>query len=163
MGVKYVIVGHSERRRYFGETDETVNKKVLAALEAGLKPIMCVGRRLKSVSSASRRKLKCRLKLPSAASRENIRKIVIAYEPVWAIGTGKPQQSGRRARSAPYPRHRALNVWRKAARSISILYGVHEQENAGNLLPSSILTAGLSGAHRLNPGAFKAIVDAANQ
>ena len=91
LGVKYVIIGHSERRQYFGETDFTVNRKVLAALEAGLHPIICVGETLEQRELGITMEL-IALQVKSALAgvpAEKLRKCVIAYEPVWAIGTGK--------------------------------------------------------------------------
>lgn len=91
LGVKYVIIGHSERRQYFGETDFTVNKKVLAALEAGLHPIICVGESLEQRELGITMEL-IALQVKSALAgvpAEKVRKCVIAYEPIWAIGTGK--------------------------------------------------------------------------
>ena len=91
LGVKYVIIGHSERRQYFGETDIIVNKKVHAALEAGLQPIICVGESLEQREMDVTMEL-ITLQVKSAlagVSAEKARKCVIAYEPIWAIGTGK--------------------------------------------------------------------------
>lgn len=91
LGVKYVIIGHSERRQYFGETDLTVNRKVLSALEAGLHPIICVGETLEQRELGITMEL-IALQVKSALAgvpAEKLRKCVIAYEPVWAIGTGK--------------------------------------------------------------------------
>ncbi len=91
LGVKYVIIGHSERRAYFGETDETVNKKVKKALEHGIVPILCVGetleeRELNITIELVRVQVK---KALAGVSKEDAKKVVIAYEPIWAIGTGK--------------------------------------------------------------------------
>lgn len=91
LGVKYVIIGHSERRQYFGETDLTVNRKVLSALEAGLHPIICVGETLEQRELGITMEL-IALQVKSALAgvpAEKVRKCVIAYEPIWAIGTGK--------------------------------------------------------------------------
>ena len=91
LGVKYVIIGHSERRQYFGETDFTVNKKVIAALEAGLHPIICMGETLDQRELGVTMEL-IALQVKSALAgvpAEKARRCVIAYEPVWAIGTGK--------------------------------------------------------------------------
>ena len=91
LGVKYVIIGHSERRQYYNETDLTVNKKVHAALEVGLRPIVCVGESLEQRELGVTMELiayqvKCAL---SGVSADKLRHVVIAYEPLWAIGTGK--------------------------------------------------------------------------
>jgi len=91
LGVEYVIIGHSERRAYFAETDETVNKKVLAAFKYGLVPIICVGEKLEE-REAGRTKEVCKTQTEAALrglTAEQARRAVIAYEPVWAIGTGK--------------------------------------------------------------------------
>lgn len=94
MGVEYVVLGHSERRQYFGETDETVNKRTKAALAAGLKPIVCVGellweRECDITEEVIARQIKLDL---FNVTEEELKNVVIAYEPVWAIGTGKLQQ-----------------------------------------------------------------------
>ena len=91
LGVKYVIIGHSERRQYFNETDEACNKKVLVALENGLRPILCVGESLTEreqdvTMEVIRKQIKIALQ---GVAVEDIKKVVIAYEPIWAIGTGK--------------------------------------------------------------------------
>ncbi len=98
IGVKYVIIGHSERREYFGETDETVNKKVLKAFEHGLTPIICCGETLKQREQGItidfvRQQIKIAF---LGVTKEQAKKAVIAYEPIWAIGTGKvatPEQA----------------------------------------------------------------------
>ena len=94
-GVKYVIIGHSERRQYFGETDVTVNKRVLAALEAGLKVILCVGELLEEREQGITNEIvamQTKIAL-MGVSEEQMQNIIIAYEPVWAIGTGKTATS----------------------------------------------------------------------
>lgn len=95
MGVSYVVLGHSERRQYFGETDEMVNKKVKKALEVGITPIMCCGETLEQREAGItiewiRMQVKCGL---LGLSAEEVEKVVIAYEPIWAIGTGKTASS----------------------------------------------------------------------
>lgn len=102
MGVEYVVLGHSERRQYFGETDETVNKRTKAALAAGLKPIVCVGellweRECDITEEVIARQIKLDL---FNVTEEELKNVVIAYEPVWAIGTGKLQQLIRLKRFA---------------------------------------------------------------
>lgn len=88
-GVEYVIIGHSERRQYFGETDESVNMRLHAALKAGLTPIVCVGELLEERESGLTAKVLDRQLTVGLAGVDDIKKVVIAYEPVWAIGTGK--------------------------------------------------------------------------
>lgn len=95
-GVKYAIIGHSERRQYFGETDESVNKRALAALANGITPIVCVGETLEERESGTTEKVLNRQLTDGLNGIEDITKVVIAYEPVWAIGTGKtatPEQA----------------------------------------------------------------------
>ena len=88
-GVEYVIIGHSERRQYFGETDETVNKRTLTALSAGLTPIVCVGETLEERETGKTEAVLHRQLEEGLKGVEDLTKLVIAYEPVWAIGTGK--------------------------------------------------------------------------
>ena len=91
LNIDYVVLGHSERRQYFNETNETVNKKVIKALEEGIDPILCVGETLEE-REASETKNVCKEQTEKAlvgVSAEDMKKVVIAYEPVWAIGTGK--------------------------------------------------------------------------
>ena len=88
-GVEYVIIGHSERRQYFGETDETVNKRTLTALTAGLTPIVCVGETLEERETGKTEAVLHRQLEEGLKGVEDLTKLVIAYEPVWAIGTGK--------------------------------------------------------------------------
>ena len=95
LGVEYVVIGHSERRQYFGETDETVNKRTIAALEADLKPIVCVGelkweRECNITEEVIARQIKLDL---WSLTAEQVKNVVIAYEPVWAIGTGLDRKS----------------------------------------------------------------------
>ena len=126
LGVRYVIVGHSERRALFGETDEIVNKKVLAALEAGLNPIICVGESLAQREMGVTMEL-IALQVKSAlagVSAEQMRRCVIAYEPIWAIGTGKtatPEQAEEVCENIRAVIRKLYGA--KVARAISILYG----------------------------------------
>jgi len=95
IGVEYVIIGHSERRQYFAETDETVNKKIKAAFEYGLKPIVCVGETLDQREAGETEKIittQTRLALDGLSS-EQVKNTIVAYEPIWAIGTGKTATS----------------------------------------------------------------------
>ncbi len=94
-GVEYAIIGHSERRQYFGETDETVNKRTLAALNAGITPIVCVGETLSERENGTTEKVLLKQLTDGLKNVEDITKVVIAYEPVWAIGTGKTATDGQ--------------------------------------------------------------------
>ena len=116
LGVEYVIVGHSERRQYFAETDQTVNKRALAALNAGLKVILCVGESLEQREEGVTEEL-VRMQTKIAllgVTAEQMANVVIAYEPVWAIGTGYRGPGGGSLRSDPQGGGRA--VWRGSRR-----------------------------------------------
>ena len=167
LGVKYVIIGHSERRQYFGETDLTVNKKVHAALEAGLHPIVCVGESLEQRELGVTMDL-ISLQVKSAlagVSAEKLRKCVIAYEPVWAIGTGRtatPEQAGE---VCTFIRATIRHMYgARIARSITIQYGGSMNPgNAAELLAQPDIDGGLIGGAALKPDQFVAIINAANQ
>ena len=167
LGVKYVIIGHSERRQYFGETDIIVNKKVHAALNAGLHPIICVGESLEQRELGVTMEL-ISLQLKSAlagVSAEKLRKCVIAYEPVWAIGTGKtatPEQAGE---VCTFIRATIRHMYgARIARSITIQYGGSmNPENAATLLAQPDIDGGLIGGAALKSEQFVEIINAANQ
>ena len=167
LGVKYVIIGHSERRQYFGETDITVNKKVHAALEAGLHPIVCVGESLEQRELGVTMDL-ISLQVKSAlagVSAEKLRKCVIAYEPVWAIGTGRtatPEQAGE---VCTFIRATIRHMYgARIARSITIQYGGSmNPSNAAELLAHRYSDGGIIGGAALKPDQFVAIINAANQ
>ncbi len=167
MGVKYVIVGHSERRRYFGETDEIVNKKVLAAISAGLKPIVCVGEsQAERDMGVTLERVKLQVKIAlNGVNVENIRKVIIAYEPIWAIGTGKNATVEQASEVCTLIRDTVRSMFgARAARSITIQYGGSiTEENAAELFSQLNIDGGLVGGASLNPESFKAIVDASNQ
>ena len=167
LGVKYVIIGHSERRQYFGETDITVNKKVHAALEAGLHPIVCVGESLEQRELGVTMDL-ISLQVKSAlagVSAEKLRKCVIAYEPVWAIGTGRtatPEQAGE---VCTFIRATIRHMYgARIARSITIQYGGSmNAKNARELLAQPDVDGGLIGGASLKAPDFVEIINAANQ
>lgn len=167
LGVKYVIIGHSERRQYFGETDFTVNKKVLAALEAGLHPIICVGESLEQRELGITMEL-IALQVKSALAgvpAEKLRKCVIAYEPIWAIGTGKTATPEQAEEVCEHIRAVIRKLYgAKVARAISILYGGSMNEkNAYDLLAQPDIDGGLIGGASLVPEKFVKIIEAANQ
>ena len=167
LGVRYVIVGHSERRALFGETDEIVNKKVLAALEAGLNPIICVGETLEQRELGITMEL-IALQVKSAlagVSAEQMRRCVIAYEPIWAIGTGKTATAEQAAEVCTFIRTTVRHLYgARIARSITIQYGGSmKPANAAELLAQPDIDGGLIGGASLNPEDFIAIINAANQ
>lgn len=167
LGVRYVIVGHSERRALFGETDEIVNKKVLAALEAGLSPIICVGESLAQREMGVTMEL-IALQVKSAlagVSAEQMRRCVIAYEPIWAIGTGltaSPQEAEEVCQHIRTVIRKLSSA--KTARATSILYGGSmNDKNAESLLAQPDIDGGLIGGASLDPEKFVRIINAANQ
>ena len=167
LGVRYVIVGHSERRALFGETDEIVNKKVLAALEAGLNPIICVGESLAQREMGVTMEL-IALQVKSALAgvgAEQMRRCVIAYEPLWAIGTGNTATSAQAQEVCASIRATLGKLYDlETAQTISILYG--GSMNAGNaaeLLAQPDIDGGLIGGASLKPVDFSKIVAATAQ
>jgi triosephosphate isomerase len=120
----FVILGHSERRWYFGESDEIVNKKVKAALANGLKPILCIGERLEENVTGKTKEVISRQVTAALSGIDPVRDLVIAYEPVWAIGTGKAA-SGEQARATiHFVRDNVAELWDKSiAQDLRILYG----------------------------------------
>ena len=166
-GAKYVIIGHSERREYYNETDFTVNKKVHAALEAGLHPIICVGESLEQREMDVTMEL-ITLQVKSALAgvpAEKLRKCVIAYEPVWAIGTGKTATSEQAAEVCTFIRTTVRHLYgARIARSITIQYGGSMKgSNAAELLAQPDIDGGLIGGAALKPAEFVEIINAANQ
>lgn len=167
LGVKYVIVGHSERRGYYGETDTTVNKKVHAAVNAGLYPIICVGESIEQREMGVTGEL-IAFQVKSALSgltAEQIHKIVIAYEPLWAIGTGKTATAEQANEVCNSIRAIIRKLYgARTARAVTIQYGGSMNEtNAAELLSKLDIDGGLIGGASLVPEKFAAIVNAANQ
>lgn len=166
-GIKYVVLGHSERRQYFGETDETVNKKVKVALESGFRPIVCVGESLDEReqdvwSEVVRKQVKIALK---DVPVEDVKKVVIAYEPIWAIGTGKTATADQANEVCATIRECLRGLYgARAARAITIQYGGSmNAKNAAELLSKPDVDGGLIGGASLKPNDFHAIIEAANQ
>jgi triosephosphate isomerase len=166
-GVKYVIIGHSERRQYFGETDALVNKKVHRALEAELRPIICVGETLEQ------RDMGITLEIVGAQVKaalngvpsEKLRRTVFAYEPVWAIGTGRTATVEQAAEVCNHIRSLVRKKYgARAARGVTIQYGGSMNDaNARELLAELDIDGGLIGGAALKAESFAAIVNAANQ
>ena len=167
MGVEYVVIGHSERRQYFGETDVTVNKRTKAALAAGLTVILCVGEMLEDREAGITDELvalqtKVALK---DVTKEQLAKVIIAYEPVWAIGTGKTATAQQANEVCAVIRATIEKVYDKAAAdAMTIQYG--GSMNAGNaaeLLAQPDVDGGLIGGASLKAPDFSVIVDAASK
>ena len=164
-GVKYVIIGHSERRQYFGETDETVNLRTKAALAGGLLPIVCVGESLTEreqgiMDDTVRRQTKIAF---LGIDADDAKKVVIAYEPVWAIGTGKTATANQADEVCGIIRETIRGLYgAEVADAIRIQYG--GSMNAGNaaeLLAKPNIDGGLIGGASLKPDDFAVIVAAA--
>ncbi len=165
IGVEYVVLGHSERRQYFGETDETVNKRTKAALAAGLKPIVCVGELLwERETNITEEVIARQIKLDLfGISAEDVKKTIIAYEPVWAIGTGKTATADQAEEVCAFIRATLAKLYDKAtADAVTIQYG--GSMNAGNaaeLLSKPDVDGGLIGGASLKAVDFNTIVQAA--
>jgi triosephosphate isomerase (TIM) len=162
VGCTHVIIGHSERRQYFGETDDTVNMKLKVALEAGLTPIVCVGEVLEEreaglTDDVLRRQC---LRAFHAISAKKAAKLVVAYEPVWAIGTGKTATPQLAAQAHQLIRSEAAKaLGDKLADNLRILYGGSvKPENAKTLMSEQEIDGALVGGASLDPKSFAAIV-----
>ena len=167
MGVEYVVLGHSERRQYFGETDETVNKRTKAALAAGLKPIVCVGellweRECDITEEVIARQIKLDL---FDVSAEDVKKTVIAYEPVWAIGTGKTATAEQAEEVCAFIRATLAKLYSEdVAQAVTIQYGGSMNDgNADELLSKTNVDGGLIGGASLVAEKFAAIVKVASK
>ena len=161
LGVKYVIIGHSERRQYFGETDETVNKRTLTALNKGLTPIVCVGETLEEREGGKTEEvLKVQL-TDGLKGIEDLTKIVIAYEPVWAIGTGKTATSEQANETIGFIRKTLGELFcEKCADAVRIQYGGSMKPgNAKELMAMSEIDGGLIGGAALKAEDFAGIVN----
>ena len=165
IGVEYVIIGHSERRQYFGETDETVNLRTKAALAAGLKPIVCVGELLwEREANITEEVLAKQIKLDFAGiSADDLKKTIIAYEPVWAIGTGKTATADQAEEACLFIRNVLASLYgTETAEAVTIQYG--GSMNAGNaaeLLSKTNVDGGLIGGASLKAADFATIINAA--
>ena len=165
IGVEYVIIGHSERRQYFGETDETVNLRTKAALEAGLKVILCLGEvKEERLAGITDEVVSIQTKLDLAGvSEEQLKNVIIAYEPVWAIGTGLTATPEQAEETCASIRRVLASIYsEEVAESVTIQYGGSMNEkNAAELLAKPNVDGGLIGGASLVAEKFKAIVDAA--
>jgi triosephosphate isomerase len=161
-GCTHVIVGHSERRQYFGETDDIVNLKLKAALEAGLTPIACVGEVLEEREAGLTEDVLRRqcLRAFHAISAKKAAKLVVAYEPVWAIGTGKTATPQMAADAHGLIRGEAAKAFgEEFAGQLRILYGGSvKPENAKALMAELEIDGALVGGASLDPKSFAAIV-----
>ena len=150
-GVKYVIIGHSERRQYFGETDETVNKRTLLALENELTPIVCVGETLSERENGQTEKVLLKQLTEGLKGVEDVTKLVIAYEPVWAIGTGKTATDEQAQETIKYIRKTLGKLFGvKNANRVIIQYGGSmNAKNCKGLMAQPDIDGGLIGGASL--------------
>ena len=163
IGVEYVIIGHSERRQYFAETDETVNRKIKAALANELKPIVCVGETLEQRESGKAEEIFTTQtrKAFEGLSADDAKKVIIAYEPIWAIGTGKTATSEDANNSVKAIRNEIRNLYGdEVAEEIIIQYGGSvKSSNAKELFTTSDIDGGLVGGASLKADEFAKIVN----
>ena len=167
MGLEYVILGHSERRQYFGETDVTVNKRVRAALDAGLTVILCVGELLEEREQGITAELvamQTKIAL-MGVSAEEMKRVIIAYEPVWAIGTGLTATAEQADEVCGIIRNVLADVYStEVAEATTIQYGGSMNDaNAAELLSKVNVDGGLIGGASLVAEKFGAIIDAATK
>lgn len=162
LGVEYVILGHSERRQYFGETDETVNKKTRKVLNGGLKPIICVGESREQKEMGITNEIVCMQTKAalSGVSPAQIRDAVIAYEPIWAIGTGLTATAQEANRTIAAVRGAIRELFGDAAEDVRILYGGSmNDKNAAELMRQPEIDGGLIGGASLIAEKFEKIVN----
>ncbi len=164
LGVEYVIIGHSERRQYFGETDETVNMRVKAALAAGLKPIICVGELLEERESGKTAEVVTRQTKAAFKDidKDELDNIVIAYEPVWAIGTGKTATAQDANDTIKVIRDTMAELYcpRCAEERVRIQYGGSmNPKNASELMAMPEIDGGLIGGASLKAEDFSKVVN----
>ncbi len=167
IGVPYVIIGHSERRTYFGDTDATVQKRVRGALDEGLTVILCVGEYLEQRElgiTAEIVSMQTKIAL-QGVSEEELKRLIIAYEPVWAIGTGKTATADQAQEVCKLIRDVVAGLYTKeAADALTIQYGGSmNAKNAQELLSKEDVDGGLIGGASLKAPDFAAIVEAATK
>ena len=163
INVEYVIIGHSERRQYYNETDETVNKKIKAAFEVGLKPIVCVGETLEEREDGKTAEIitnQTKLAL-EGLTNEQVENTIIAYEPIWAIGTGKTATSDDANNSIKKIRNKIAEIYgQNTASRVIIQYGGSvKSSNAKELFTTSDIDGGLVGGASLKAEEFSKIVN----
>ena len=161
IGVEYVIIGHSERRQYFGETDETVNQRIKAALKYGLKPIVCIGETLaERESGVTNTVLEKQIRGAFAdISAADMDAITVAYEPVWAIGTGKTATPEVAQETHAFIRSVLTALYGNKAQDIVVQYGGSmKPENSGALVSKQDIDGGLIGGAALKADSFTALI-----
>jgi triosephosphate isomerase (TIM) len=162
VGVEFVIIGHSERRQYFGETDETVNMRTKAALAAGLKPIVCIGELLEEREGGKTEVVLERQVREGLVglSAEDMANTVVAYEPVWAIGTGKTATAEMAQETQAFVRSVVVNMFgSEVAEGLRIQYGGSmKPENSGELVAQADIDGGLIGGAALKADSFSQLI-----
>ena len=160
LGVDYVIIGHSERRQYFGESDETVNKKIKAALKHGIKPILCLGESLEEREEAREEEVIKDQILGALKDVENIENLVIAYEPIWAIGTGKTASSDQANQMLKFIRASIKELYGDISESIQIQYGGSvKADNIKELMAKDNIDGALVGGASLKADEFANLIN----
>ena len=163
IGVEYVIIGHSERRQYFNETDETVNKKIKAAFANGLKPIVCVGETLEQREAGQTVEIITSQieKALDGLTEEQVENIIIAYEPIWAIGTGKTATAEQANETIKSIRDKICQMYgQMVSNGVIIQYGGSvKSTNAKEIFEMSDIDGGLVGGASLKPEEFSKIVN----
>lgn len=165
LGVDYVIIGHSERRAYFAESDEIVNKKAHAAFKHGITPIICVGEKLEE-READQTKAVCKVQTEGALkglTAERVSQVVIAYEPIWAIGTGKSSTAQDANEVISYIRELVKGLYGEAvSNAVRIQYGGSvKPENVVEYMGQSDIDGALVGGASLQPTSFVQLVEGA--
>ncbi len=158
---EFVIIGHSERRQYFGETDDIVNKKVRAALKVGLKPILCVGERLEENEARKTKEVVTGQLNSALAGIDSLGGLVIAYEPIWAIGTGRAATGGQANETIGLIRQQFAELYGKGnAQKVRILYGGSvTADNIAEFIGQNEIDGALVGGASLKAGQFVSIVN----
>ncbi|WP_077369989.1 triose-phosphate isomerase [Anaerosalibacter sp. Marseille-P3206] len=162
IGIDYVILGHSERRQYFNETDETVNKKVKTALEKDIYPIICVGETLEEREANKEKEVVKRqvIKALEGIEAKDIEKIVIAYEPIWAIGTGKTASSSDANDMIKFIRETVEEVFGKVSEDMRIQYGGSvKPNNVKEIMAESDIDGALVGGASLKAEDFAKLIN----
>ena len=156
----FVIIGHSERRQYFSETGEVVNKKIVAALKVGLKPILCIGERLEENEAGRTEEVITEQLSSSLAGIDDLNGLIIAYEPVWAIGTGKAATSEQANETISFIRRNIARLYHdKIAQEMRILYGGSvTADNAAEFMQQPEIDGALVGGASLKAPEFLSIV-----
>ena len=162
LDMDYVIIGHSERRQYFNETNETVNKKVLKALEVKIDPILCVGETLEEREAGNTKNV-CKIQVEKGlenVSKEDLGKVVIAYEPIWAIGTGKTATSEDANDGIAYIRQVVANLYGDLANEVRIQYGGSvKPSNVAEIMNQSDIDGALVGGASLKANDYVQLVN----